>query len=96
MAPLLSEEESAVDPYLTLGVESGSTENEIKKAYRKLSLKYHPDKVGWCFFFTPISLSCRARLLLMGSKHLCSLFSLCSSRLKLPKPFPYHLDLIDT
>ncbi len=30
--------------YDRLGINSSSTENEIKKAYRKLSVKYHPDK----------------------------------------------------
>lgn len=30
--------------YLTLGIEKKATETEIKKAYRKLALKYHPDK----------------------------------------------------
>jgi DnaJ-class molecular chaperone len=30
--------------YKTLGVEKGSNQETIKKAYRKLSLKYHPDK----------------------------------------------------
>jgi DnaJ-class molecular chaperone len=30
--------------YKTLGVSDKSTTDEIKKAYRKLSLKYHPDK----------------------------------------------------
>lgn len=32
--------------YETLGVNSDATQDEIKKAYRKLSLKYHPDKSG--------------------------------------------------
>mmetsp|Transcript_22563 Transcript_22563/g.42406 ORF Transcript_22563/g.42406 Transcript_22563/m.42406 type:complete len:360 (+) Transcript_22563:2-1081(+) len=32
------------DYYKTLGVTKKSTDKEIKKAYRKLSLQYHPDK----------------------------------------------------
>lgn len=35
---------SESDHYKTLGVEENATAEEIKKAYRKLSLKYHPDK----------------------------------------------------
>ncbi len=31
------------DPYMVLGVRNGASEDEIKKAYRKLSRKYHPD-----------------------------------------------------
>jgi translocation protein SEC63 len=37
-------EVSTFDPYTILGIAQGAGVAEIKKAYRKLSLKYHPDK----------------------------------------------------
>ncbi|KAK8211581.1 hypothetical protein M8818_003236 [Zalaria obscura] len=35
----------APDPYLALGIPSTATSTQIKQTYRKLALKYHPDKV---------------------------------------------------
>ena len=32
------------DHYEVLGIEEDAEDNQIKKAYRKLALKYHPDK----------------------------------------------------
>ncbi|GME84795.1 unnamed protein product [Ambrosiozyma monospora] len=34
-----------LDPYEVLGVKTKANDNTIKKAYRKLCLKYHPDKL---------------------------------------------------
>ncbi|GFP81023.1 Dnaj protein erdj2a [Phtheirospermum japonicum] len=40
----MSREIQVFEPFSILGLESGATDNEIKKAYRRLSIQYHPDK----------------------------------------------------
>ena len=35
----------ASDPYAVLEIEKTSTDSEVKKAYRKMAVKFHPDKV---------------------------------------------------
>lgn len=32
------------EPFSILGLQAGATDADIKKAYRKLSILYHPDK----------------------------------------------------
>ena len=32
-----------IDPYSILGISRDASDEEVKKAYRKLSRKYHPD-----------------------------------------------------
>lgn len=40
----ISREVQVFEPFSILGIEPGAKESEIKKAYRKLSIQYHPDK----------------------------------------------------
>lgn len=42
---ILTEEERDIDPYEVLGLTFEASEKEVRKAYRKKSLKCHPDKV---------------------------------------------------
>ena len=35
---------NTIDCYQVLGVQKGASQKEIKNAYRRLSLKYHPDR----------------------------------------------------
>lgn len=40
----MSREVQVFEPFSILGLESGASDSEIKKAYRRLSIQYHPDK----------------------------------------------------
>ena len=44
MSSKKSKDEPELDPYDVLGVDADASEATIKKAYRKLALKLHPDK----------------------------------------------------
>ncbi|KAH7441055.1 hypothetical protein KP509_03G023300 [Ceratopteris richardii] len=41
---LMTREVQPFEPFSILGLESDATDSEIKKAYRRLSIQYHPDK----------------------------------------------------
>lgn len=46
MADELSKEEEKTDWYVVLGVDVGASEKDINKAFKKMSLVWHPDKNG--------------------------------------------------
>ena len=52
-----------LDAYDILGIQQNSTENEIKKAYKDLSLVHHPDKGGDIELFSIINKAYRTALM---------------------------------
>lgn len=40
----ISQESQPFEPFSILGLEPGASDSDIKKAYRRLSIQYHPDK----------------------------------------------------
>ena len=38
--------DSSADPYATLGVREGASQEDIRTAYRQLAAQYHPDKLA--------------------------------------------------
>ena len=55
-----------MDPYEILQISKNATDEEIKKAYRKMSLKYHPDKGGTTDEFIKVNMA--YQILQGGSK----------------------------
>jgi DnaJ-class molecular chaperone len=41
--------------YDTLGIETGATEEQVKKAYKKMALKVHPDSGGTTYLFQQVN-----------------------------------------
>ncbi|KAB2611561.1 chaperone protein dnaJ 8 [Pyrus ussuriensis x Pyrus communis] len=43
MVSCVASSSSVMDPYRTLKIQPGASESEVRKAFRQLALKYHPD-----------------------------------------------------
>ncbi|GAY61004.1 hypothetical protein CUMW_206490 [Citrus unshiu] len=60
-----SREMQVFEPFSILGLEHGASDSDIKKAYRRLSIQYHPDKnpdpgfLVLLFIFVCLALSCK-------------------------------------
>lgn len=52
-------DDSEINPYELFGVSTEATDQDIRTAYRKLSLKVHPDRVRVTHSFNPRSCSFR-------------------------------------
>lgn len=52
-----TEDEANLDPYAALGLTPAATDKEIKSAYRKVSLKCHPDRVRRRLMLSYVSVS---------------------------------------
>ncbi len=49
--------ETAFDPYKTLGISRWTGNDQIKRAYRKLAMQYHPDIGGDAIRITQINVA---------------------------------------
>ena len=61
------------DLYARLGVSNSAEEGEIKRAYRALALKHHPDKGGDAELFKSLSEAYAVRSGSHGSLSVCTM-----------------------
>ena len=50
-AQAMAKQAKRKDYYKVLGLEKGASESEIKKAYRKMALQYHPGMLSNIYYF---------------------------------------------